>query len=1190
MDLERKLRNDVKSGLKYAEQLLLPDGCSSIQQFKQYCMKRSYIGCCSENWTTNTLIVQCKTCSLTESSCYCLQCFIDGNHEGHEVILRQGNSGVCDCGDYSSVKPEGFCPRHKGTIDDPDERTTQTIRSSFESVFPIVGKVLGDTFPSENTPIIIKWFLQFLEYGDSQKRFVVNAILDGKCSLNTMLNRAINQTDGSMQMIVSFVYELITDTKLKQWVANFLFNSADKYCSAFKSFIKSGNQAKLLPYRQIFEFSVQVNSSPIYSSKFIAEDKYFPTQLNVLHNIIADMNRTKNGWNNRDSIVELNQYIYSISYVTEYPRIAKMIAYDLPKTRQSILQFLKDIQWGQPITRIAVGEHVPYNTNSYIFFRDFISSTSLLFKNFYRGIKLINSQLDNSSQMETEIKKLDNSLTEESKDKVFKILLETKIMLDEWISKREDGFDALSNQLSIFIPLNDHFFKILLMMIRYFNIPIEEIMEKMGIDSLLPYVKYYFTVIAAVVYSVGTSAFARNDDSFRVTCAILTSNAFNLTQYLDYFRYILLALRIEPNIDLFLDSIIEAFGLKEFLASGKVPENIESNQLVTLLCRQFIQLLSDQAEPINFSKERFSYMHSIHSFYNNPSSLNDTFKSTFMKKNVLSRIRKIMKEISSSKIVNGNRVYKLLPEYEAQCSPFYVPYSTVRFYQEFSNTFDIKSPSLIPIPKVGSCTSFIKSKVILNFIHRSLEIFSNSNEEDSTTMITMFALIHMATNASTDSEFIQGLIENKSFELLVSLSQNSKYKDQIQPPLISLFEIIISKFADTQAALNPYREQLIAERQQTIRKQRPNRDAILAKFQSNLNSFANSHADELNELDFSEDEDDNELKCVICRGTIDTKKDNYCLLAQIKSMNSLYLCSHYAHAQCKSETFCPLCKNLTNLYVPIVEGRATEAKLAFLEECNQSKYHPHFSDIPEIITNMLIKHEALIAFDPDYQIQQHEIKAIRSLINILRITTKNSNYLAQYLIHACEIQSYDDFSAKWKNQLCSKNPEIERALVLAINIDSGKDVIDMKMVKNGIDKHFYLDDLPNSYADLFMKIGIKALKSCDDGVCVCLLCGKFLSIGITEKSLPLAIHHCCQNQPPLLVLTGMLSTSVVMKHPFQNKLFFKDTLYDTEEGDQDIGLNLGSFLVLSKDKQRKLKLQVLDGSFNIVRKEDTSLG
>ena len=60
---------------------------------------------------------KCKDCELDTYSIYCNDCFIKEKHLGHKILFHPAASGFCDCGVSLTLKPEGFCDKHKGDYD-----------------------------------------------------------------------------------------------------------------------------------------------------------------------------------------------------------------------------------------------------------------------------------------------------------------------------------------------------------------------------------------------------------------------------------------------------------------------------------------------------------------------------------------------------------------------------------------------------------------------------------------------------------------------------------------------------------------------------------------------------------------------------------------------------------------------------------------------------------------------------------------------------------------------------------------------------------------------------------------------------------------------------------------------------------------------------------------------------------------
>jgi ubiquitin-protein ligase len=91
-----------------------------IDEVKAYDQSSSTVSeysVCSYQFKLGDKMWRCRTCRTDETCVMCDNCYKDSNHLGHEVsesIMSLDESGWCDCGDPSSIKPKGFCLQHTG--------------------------------------------------------------------------------------------------------------------------------------------------------------------------------------------------------------------------------------------------------------------------------------------------------------------------------------------------------------------------------------------------------------------------------------------------------------------------------------------------------------------------------------------------------------------------------------------------------------------------------------------------------------------------------------------------------------------------------------------------------------------------------------------------------------------------------------------------------------------------------------------------------------------------------------------------------------------------------------------------------------------------------------------------------------------------------------------------------------------
>ncbi|CAL6024527.1 Putative_zinc finger in N-recognin (UBR box) and ring finger domain-containing protein [Hexamita inflata] len=68
---------------------------------------------CNQVIQQNNLMFSCQTCSTNYMASYCAQCFIKGDHIGHNWEAITGEVGKCNCGDNQQFIETGCCFAHK---------------------------------------------------------------------------------------------------------------------------------------------------------------------------------------------------------------------------------------------------------------------------------------------------------------------------------------------------------------------------------------------------------------------------------------------------------------------------------------------------------------------------------------------------------------------------------------------------------------------------------------------------------------------------------------------------------------------------------------------------------------------------------------------------------------------------------------------------------------------------------------------------------------------------------------------------------------------------------------------------------------------------------------------------------------------------------------------------------------------
>ena len=91
---------------------------------------------------------KCKDCELDTLILICNDCFNKSKefHKGHRIIFNPNSSGYCDCGDPNVLIKEGFCPDHRGTIDNQKDLIEFIKESIDENILNKINPLLDDIF------------------------------------------------------------------------------------------------------------------------------------------------------------------------------------------------------------------------------------------------------------------------------------------------------------------------------------------------------------------------------------------------------------------------------------------------------------------------------------------------------------------------------------------------------------------------------------------------------------------------------------------------------------------------------------------------------------------------------------------------------------------------------------------------------------------------------------------------------------------------------------------------------------------------------------------------------------------------------------------------------------------------------------------------------------------------------------
>lgn len=226
---------------------LLKDQFKSFQDFINHHTNPQFLSVCQKSWNFRCLIVTCNTCSYNSNSCYCLGCFLKGNHQNHSITIRFGSHGNCDCGDSQLIQHSGFCHLHSGSSHDPDQDqlTKETI-----SLVQTFSKHLSSKIDNSNFRYIFSIFSQLISAGDGMRRSVVIGISDYIYQSMTTITQQNNPK--FLESLIALFGQLINDKYFRKVVSKSIFLN----CNEFVQFLSTSDKTSLL--QQLSDFVFQV--------------------------------------------------------------------------------------------------------------------------------------------------------------------------------------------------------------------------------------------------------------------------------------------------------------------------------------------------------------------------------------------------------------------------------------------------------------------------------------------------------------------------------------------------------------------------------------------------------------------------------------------------------------------------------------------------------------------------------------------------------------------------------------------------------------------------------------------------------------------------------------------------------------------------------------------------------------------
>ena len=238
-------------------------GYASFNDFQDNESKK-HKGPCPNYWREPMLCVKCDNCSKTISSIFCLQCFLNGNHKNHSIIVEKSNHGFCDCGNELYTDPAGHCCKHAQIKN--NENMNEDKKNVVVHILSRVLDKLPDIVENEEQFCeIMNWLISICQIGRSFGNCVITA-LEKKDTLNNLFKVDFPKyTKNEIKAIQKLINQLIVNPLFYNQFGRAVYSNIFKFIDYYNNCMnESKNFDDIQPLTEsfftVYKFDFFLNS------------------------------------------------------------------------------------------------------------------------------------------------------------------------------------------------------------------------------------------------------------------------------------------------------------------------------------------------------------------------------------------------------------------------------------------------------------------------------------------------------------------------------------------------------------------------------------------------------------------------------------------------------------------------------------------------------------------------------------------------------------------------------------------------------------------------------------------------------------------------------------------------------------------------------------------------------------------
>lgn len=705
-------------------------GGYSFHQVLQECSEIYQLSTCRTifHGKGKEIFYRCKTCQTTPNSCLCIDCFKKGNHEGHEYFIQKtSGGGICDCGNESSIKQNGWCKRHQQRKEKENEqRNYQELiplpyRETFINEIMIIIKQLVEKmelYKSKTTSfffrksIINMYETEIIQYIHilcqcSESDLLFRVIID--LITTTSLHSFLPSSTSSQQTIIEYlVLMCFSENKIiAEEISLFILqimtikqNRELLYSSFLKTYILNHQNPSLL--RSLSTDVINTIICQLTSEKELNEKYFFSDESLVLTSIEIIRTFISNVHTYSLDDILLEKMAYFIGELETMIELSPYILFEKKIYRNHFLQLIEDLTFFNKEYRL-MKEHRMYENENDIKIQFLVEEVMTI------GYRCI----DSLSEEEEKIKEIIEELYERYQKK------EREMIVTEEI-------DVGRNQ-----PVSKYY--LLLTFLEYSltkikNIEQSKLIEK--VQSIILYPLIYFQFLSEM--SFNEKLWIRNGSSvlYKMDTVISTHS----TQLMNDIYLFQLSLHSKSNKPKqFMKHILSICKVNDLFL--KKQERIDE-QISGMICalRLIFNIVVDPIYSCQLTSEEIIKYILFHILIQEKYSMNEVYSliPVIFMRMMNYNVDGIVKELVQ---IHSNK-YHLKEKYKKYINPytFYLPFNEIQFIEEKLGEIRFQRHEIFKGKRRSNemnqqIMKFLHSKVVSQLLLTALQLCENQQQE-----------------------------------------------------------------------------------------------------------------------------------------------------------------------------------------------------------------------------------------------------------------------------------------------------------------------------------------------------------------------------------------------------------------------------------------------------------------------------